>query len=361
MRKLWLTPEINGLDFSENEVRCAILQDQPLLLTLYTKGICNAKCPSCYITSNDEFYSEMNIDDYIDIIREARTLNIKSIKFSGAGEPLLVPEILEILKECNAQGIVPIVYTNGSLFGDNDLCRQIHGVDSLQLIDELYNIGASLVYKCNSMNPQIQDKLLGVENMSTMTYKGLLNLIYYGYNESKRLALQTIITPQNYYEVENLYRFSRKNRITPYFETVLKKGSAGEHDELYLDDSKIKNIFLKLLNIDKNEFGIEWFPVPSYVNFQCTELGYSFLIDNFGYIKLCPGIWKSVGNIRETSLKKIWESEYMVKFRARVNQPMKGKCATCSHKATGNCGYGCRAYAYLNTGDLYGEYSECWW
>ena len=78
MRKLWLTPEINGLDFSENEVRCAILQDQPLLLTLYTKGICNAKCPSCYITSNDEFYSEMNIDDYIDkiykIFRSRRTI-----------------------------------------------------------------------------------------------------------------------------------------------------------------------------------------------------------------------------------------------------------------------------------------------
>ena len=211
------------------------------------------------------------------------------------------------------------------------------------------------------MDSKIQDELLGVDGMSSMTYKGLLNLLYYGYNESKRLALQTIITPHNYSEVEKMYRFARKNNITPYFETVLKKGTAGEHEELYLDDDKIENIFLRLLSIDKNEFEIEWFPVPSYVNFQCTELGYAFLIDNFGYIKVCPGIWKSIGNIKEKSLKDIWESEYMVAFRQRVNKPMEGKCATCVHKAEGRCGYGCRAYAYLNTANLFGEYSECWW
>lgn len=361
MRKLWLTPEIKGLNFTQDEVNNAINSDMPLLLTLYTSAICNAKCPSCFITNDDPNYPELTILEQIKIIQGAAQMGVKTIKISGAGEPLIVPSILRLIEECERNSIIPVIYTNGSSLGNNSLCRNIYKMNSFDLIDYLWGKNCSLVYKCNSFLSERQDYLLGVNGLSTVTYKGLLNLLYKNYNRNHRLALQTIITPYNYDEVESLYRFARKNNITPYFETVLKKGNAQQNNCLYLANGEIQEIFLRLCEIDKQEFEIQWFPVPSYVGFQCTELGYALLIDNFGYARYCPGIWENIANIHELSLDRIWESDAAREFRDRIKNPMGGKCGDCAYKRNGMCGYGCRAYSYLNEGDMFAEYKECWW
>ncbi len=360
MRKLWQTPEINGLNFSEAEVSEAIKGDKPLLLTLYTPAICNARCPSCFITNTDPDYLELSTKDDVRIIHEAAEMGIRSIKISGAGEPLIFADLINIIDQCANESIIPVIYTNGSTLGDDTLCENIYKMKSIELIRFLMSRNCSIVYKCNSFSVDTQDYLLGVKGLSANTYKGLLNLMLMGYNDNQRLALQTIITPYNFDEIVQLYRFARKNNITPYFETVLKKGDAKNNTDLYLSDEQIRDIFIKLCEMDMEEFGIEWFPVPSYVGFQCTELGYALLIDNFGYAKYCPGIWKSIANIHDMSLKEIWESDTAKAFRARVNKPMGGKCSECIHKKEGKCGYGCRAYSYLNEGDVFAEYKECW-
>lgn len=362
MKKLGLTPEIRGLFFSEDDITTAVSQDRPLLLTLYTKGICNAKCPSCFITSEDSKYNELSLEEYLDIISEASRMGIKSIKFSGAGEPLITPNFINILEACNRGNIIPVVYTNGSILGDDILANKIYNMTSLELIDMLYELNATIIYKCNSMSSSVQDYLLGVKGMSEYTYRGLLNLLFKGYNVDNRLALQTIITPYNLSETKELYAFARRNNIIPYFETVLIKGEAGENKDLYLEKNQIKDIFMTLCKMDREEFDIDWFPVPTYVNFQCTELGYGILVDNFGYGRFCPGIWESFGNIRsKKTLFNLWKDKKAVAFRIRIKASMEGKCKNCSYKSENKCGYGCRAYAYLNDGDIYGEYKECWW
>lgn len=361
MEKLWLTPQLKGLNFTKEEVELAELKNTPLLLTLYTKGICNAKCPSCFITNEDEKFKELSLSDYERIIIEAKEIGIKSIKFSGAGEPLIIKDIISIIKWCYESDIIPIIYTNGSSLGDDTLSQNVYGLSSFELIDFLDYHNCSIVYKFNSAKKETQDFLLGVPDMSEKTYKGIFNLLFKNYNKDNRLAFQTIITPYNITEVTDLYMFARRNNVIPYFETVLKKGEASANKDLYLSDLEIKDIFITLSKLDREQFGFDWFPVPSYVNFQCTELGYAYLIDNFGYIRICPGIWDEITHINNQTLMDVWNNEQLRQFRADIKKPFGGKCGNCAIKERGDCGYGCRAYAYLNNGELLGEYSECWW
>lgn len=360
MTKLWFSTQLEGLNFTKNEVQDALQNNHMLQLTLYTKGICNTKCPSCFISQTDDKYAELVLDEYTNIINDAAQMGVKTIKISGAGEPLIIKDIIHIIDLCYRKGLNIVIYTNGISLGDHRLSRSVYGVDSYELIDYLKRKNVSLVYKFNSSIDETQDYLLGKQDYAGKLYRGIFNLLYKNYNAGNRLALQTIITPYNKNEIADMYRFCRNQNIIPYFETVLKKEGAAEHTDLYLSDEENKNIFEQLCEIDRKEFDVEWFPVPSFANFQCTELYYSMLIDNFGYIRVCAGIWNCFGNIRRHSLDYYWNLTDFKKIREQIDKNLGGKCNGCSIREYGKCTYGCRAYAYINSGDMYGEYSECW-
>lgn len=351
--------ELKGLDFKENDYIMANITKMPFILTLYTKSICNLRCPSCFINSYDEHYSELNETDYLKIIQEVAKLGIKTIKVSGAGEPLIVKETLTIIKEASCLGITTIVYTNGSSIANNDLALETLGISSLELVNFLKIQKVSIVYKFNSIENNVQDFMVGKNNYSHYLYAGLLKLIYFGFNIEKRLAIQTIITPYNYSRVIEMYKFCRENNIIPYFETVLKKEKASKNSDLYLANDKIRNIFEILNTYDKETYNKEWIAIPSFIGFQCTEIVYGILINNFGYVQLCPGISKKMGNIREQKIFEIWNEETYKNIRQSALN-LKGLCKICKLHNEKKCFYGCRAHAYINTGEINGEYSECW-
>ena len=361
MERLWLTSQLRGLDFTKDQIDDAAAKNEMLLLTVYTKGVCNAKCPSCFISNTDADYEELTPSLYRDILIQAKEMGVKTIKVSGAGEPLIVKDTLDILELCEALEMTPVIYTNGAALGDNQLAESAMGMSSFELIRLLDRYRASLVFKFNSADEKVQDFMLGVEGLSEKTYRGVFNLLYNNFNKDNRLAFQTIITPYNYRELAELYDFARRNRIIPYFETVLRKEKASDQAGLYVAEADLKSIFTLLSQMDKNRYGLEWIPIPSYANFQCTELLYSYVVDNFGSIRICPGIWETVGNVRNMSLREAWNTEKMKGVREGVRTKLSGKCSTCELRSKNDCAYGCRAYAYLNTGDIFGEYNECWW
>jgi MoaA/NifB/PqqE/SkfB family radical SAM enzyme len=356
-----ITPNIDGLNFSLEDIQKSKSENRPMLLTLYTKGICNLKCPSCFIETEDKQFKELTIEQYYNILDEAKDLGIKTIKISGAGEPLLDHRIFHIAKYIRKLGMKCVIYTNGTFFGDDDLSYKIHKLKACDLIKNILELDISIVLKYNSFKPDVQDYLVGVKGSGEKIQKGLNNLLKMDFNRkgTSKLAIQSILTPYNIEEIPELYRFARRNNIFPYFETVLKKGSASENSNIYLTDDQIKDIFLQLLEIDKKEFHIEWFPAPSFVGFFCTELYYGMFIDNFGYLKPCAGIHVQLDNYNNKSLKELWSNDLLIKLR-NVDENIKGNCKDCVHRLK-SCFYGCRGDAFLNTNDIFGAYHECWW
>jgi len=81
-------------------------------------------------------------------------------------------------------------------------------------------------------------------------------------------------------------------------------------------------------------------------------------VNIFGNIMPCVGfvLEEPLGNIRENSLREIWNSEFMLKIR-NIDKHLKGVCANCSN----DC-YGCPCRRILRTGDASRAFESngCW-
>ncbi len=84
----------------------------------YLTGGCNLKCRHCWIEpkyqAGERSFPALDLDLFKSIIEQAKPLGLSSVKLTG-GEPLLHPQIQEILELIRAQNLNLSVETNGLL------------------------------------------------------------------------------------------------------------------------------------------------------------------------------------------------------------------------------------------------------
>ena len=92
---------------------------KPLSLDLELAAICDLACPYCfrqtYVTPDKIMPKELAFE----LIDQAAEIGIPSIKFNWRGEPLLHPNINEIIKYAKEKGILDtIINTNATRLND---------------------------------------------------------------------------------------------------------------------------------------------------------------------------------------------------------------------------------------------------
>lgn len=94
----------------------------PLHIRIKPTNICNHKCSYCaYRTDNLQLGKDMVVRDFIpkekmmEIIDDLEIMGVKAVTFSGGGEPLCYPYLLDAAKRLAKTGIKFATLTNGSL------------------------------------------------------------------------------------------------------------------------------------------------------------------------------------------------------------------------------------------------------
>ncbi len=128
---------------------------------------CNLNCKYCHHEGEGKSYEEMKCEEIIRIIRIAKKLNIKRVKFTG-GEPLIREDIGEIIKRTIDIGLDDVaITTNGSLLNDK--------------IEELFKAGLRrLNISIPSLNPYIYSSITGGNLLDVIS--GVHNAIRKGMN-----------------------------------------------------------------------------------------------------------------------------------------------------------------------------------
>lgn len=116
------------MEFSQfNPIKCfvhsgkirKILRDEfppPVVLNLDLTNKCNYRCLWCYVDSFIQANPvELSIEVASKIIIDAANFGVKSILFTGGGEPLMYPYFLEMVKIAAAHNLQIGLTTNGSL------------------------------------------------------------------------------------------------------------------------------------------------------------------------------------------------------------------------------------------------------
>ncbi len=336
---------IHGLDFTNQEIEDALGRGELLSLELEFSRKCNIRCVYCYSNAGEALTGELTTEELKDVIDQAATLGARKIILIGGGEPLMYEGLREVVEHINAAGLEQTIFTNGVL-----LTRELAGF--------FFANKVSVVIKCNSLKQRVQDSLVGVEGTHKKIQEGMGFLMDAGYPDGNiQLGIQTVILKQNLDELPEMWRFARDRGIIPYFEMLTMQGRAREHDEYTVSPAEAQQAFSELKDIDQKHYNRLWPSRPTIASFSCKRHLYSCLINSQGFLQPCTGINLSIGNIRDTPLKKLLDSSTVIKDLRGIRNNIEGACSECRYKA--EC-YGCRGNAFELTGNYLASDPACW-
>ncbi len=336
--------QIYNLEFTEQEIRDAVAADRLLSMEIEFSRICNFRCCYCYVDAKSQNASELSRAEIKDVILQAKELGARKIIILG-GEPSIYPHLVEMLRFLGKEGLEIEMFTNGS------------GIDA-ELAAVLAEEKVRIALKLNSRDEKIQDQLAGKKGAFKIIYNALAASKAAGYpSRDLFLAVSTVICRQNISELPAMWQWLRKENIEPFFEVITPQANALGNNWLGVEAAELKELFVRLSAIDRDEFGRVWEPQPPLVGNKCMRHQVSCVVTASGEVMPCVGVTIPQGNIRQDKLGSILKKSEVINNLKNYRQMIKGECATCEKAA--EC-YGCRGAAFQLTGDYLASDPTCW-
>jgi len=339
-------PILLGYTYAPEDAYQARDAGRLLAIRLETNRSCNLNCRYCYAESGQNLVHEVSYEVLTDTVAQAKDLGVRSVVVIGGGEPTIHPRFRELITFIHDQGIIPMIFTN-TLTMTPELARF------------LYEHGASVMGKLDSLRPDVQDFLTGQKGSFTKIRRGLHNLINAGFSQPEdpgelRLGVSFVTNRLNLEEIEDIWHFCRRHNIFPNMEILTPTGRAKENLPDYgVTLEEIKDYKLRLLEIDRRDYVLDWLPYTPLAASGCLQHYYSLYITIEGNVRPCaptkfdenPALRQNGSyphNILRRSLREIYDDP-LFQYVRHIDQHLEGKCRGCPH--LDEC-IGCRGYAY---------------
>ncbi len=316
--------DINGWAFSEETIKnnkgCMLTMD------LDFGDTCTLNCPSCFRKHNsiDNVHHALDFDNLTKLVKEAKTLGLRSIKFLGAGEPFENHRFLEFVRFLKGEEIIPLIFTKGHVIGDDRMVKRYFGYLGIttgeSLVDELYNCGASIMLGFNSFDDKLQAELVGsgLEYIKARN-KTLLMLDERGFadNNPTRLALAiNPVTKKNIHEAFDIYKWGRLRNYYAIVTPTMISGRAsktGTWKAINPSSEDLVRLYTNIyqFNIKKGIQTLEQIQqegISAYAGgHPCNQVSTGLYVTLNGKVLSCPGTETAIeGNIWESSITDIW-------------------------------------------------------
>ena len=322
---------------------------------------CNLRCKHCHATSDQASPDELTTKEGMKFISElSRLRNFQMLVFSG-GEPLMRPDIDELLLFSKKKGLITVIASNGTL------------IDAKRVL-ELKKLGVKgIALSLDSTEPSIHNEIRRNSNA--------FNLVLKAIEECKKAGIVVQINftamKDNLDSLENIVDFCNKMQVDIllcYQLICIGRGSSINASALTPEENR--QLVSKLRCLQKNSITIiEPVACPQYWPhlikrdsttdnnlivkhpFHGCSAGWGLLyLKPNGDLWPCPFVPVSGGNIRQNSLEEIYNNS-KVFAELKDKGRLKGKCSDCSNRHI--CG-GCRGKAFAKTSDYLSEDPDCY-
>ena len=312
--------------------------EEPLLAHVSITDKCNLNCQYCYANDGSHM-KDMGLSEFKYILDKLDKAGILSIILTG-GEPLLHPNINEILDYSIRKKITVLLLTNLSMIDTLDL----------ELLKTPYFA--------------FQISLNGVWDNERQNNKELMKTVnnYMKIKELKIPIIVTIVIDNVKINLESLFKFLENYEITSVrFGLLINLGRNKQTEGINNYIKYVQEATYKIAEYKKQHPNLFFTVQTEYVEYMdpyiarravLCEAGISELfVDKNGDVFPCP-LFKSFkdffcGNILNDSVSEIWNSHVMDKMR-KISLEQMG-CNSCNNR----CGVWCRGlvYSYENSLD----------
>ena len=131
-----------------------------MIVSWMTTNQCNLKCVHCYQDAEEATERELTTDEAKKMIDEIARAGFKIMIFSG-GEPLLRPDIYELVAHAASRGLRPVFGSNGTLITD-EVARRLKEAGA-----------AAMGISVDSLDAAKHDKFRGLPNAHALTMAGI--------------------------------------------------------------------------------------------------------------------------------------------------------------------------------------------
>lgn len=318
---------------------------------------CNLACAHCRASAHFEAYpGELSLDECKAVIDDIASITDPILILTG-GEPLMRPDIWEIIDYANDRGLHPVVGTNGT-FIDDDIAGKLHD-------HGIPRISVSLDFP----DAQGQDRFRGKQGAFDETLAGIRAARAHGVD----VQINTTITKLNKDLVDRIHDLSSDLGAVAFHPFLLVPTGRGENlIDVELSPQEYEEVMLwayhrqqtspmhfkptdapMYYRVIRQQAALEGKKVtPETYGMEAMTRGclggitFCF-ISHTGDVQPCGYFNMQLGNVKEKPFSQIW-TESPVFDDLRHYDRIKGKCGACEFK--GVCG-GCRARALSLTGD----------
>ncbi len=329
---------------------------------------CNLHCVHCRSSSELDVkgHPDFSLEEARRVIDDIASFANPVVVLSG-GEPLLRDDVYEIASYGTSKGLRMCLATNGTLV-TSEVCRKLKesGICMVSL-------------SLDGSTAQVHDDF----RQQPGAFEGTMNAARLFRENGISFLINSSFTKRNQGEIQKIYRLAKEIGATAWYMFMIVPTGRGKEilDEL-ISPEDYEELLKWHYEMEKHEDQILVRPTcaPHYyrirmqmakeegIKLEHRSLKFSTggakgclagqlisLIDVDGNVLPCSYFPKAAGNIRESSMKEIWENSPLFK-ELRDFSLYKGRCGKCEYVRV--CG-GCRARAYAINGDYLAEEPFC--
>lgn len=357
-------------------VRQKASERRPVVVWNITRD-CNLKCVHCYNDSGaGKKYNDITTAKAKAVLDDLAGFGVPAVLFSG-GEPLLRPDLFDLLGYAGGLGLRTVISTNGTVI-------------TAEAAEKIRDCGVGYVGVSLDGIGQDNDRFRGINGAFDKAVEGIRNCAAAGV----RVGLRLTLTKRNFYRLDGIFDFleaenieracfyhlvpsGRAAEITSErlshsqsrmaVETIFTRArqfkKAGRKTDILTVDNHVDGVYLylKLVRQDSARAGRVWELLTfnggglysSGVGIGCIDFNGKVHPDQF---------WThyDLGDIHERPFSEIWTDpdEPLLKGLRNRRAYIKGRCRVC--KFFDACGGSLRVRADLHSGDRWAPDPACY-
>ena len=309
-------------------------------------------CDHCYREAGCKAEEELSTEEAKTLLEQIARAGFKIMIFSG-GEPLIRPDILELVSYATSLGLRSVFGTNGTLI-------------TLEMAQKLKDAGAmGMGISLDSMDKKKHNEFRKFDGAWEGAVQGMRNCRAVGLP----FQIHTTVMDWNNHELEAITDFAvAEGAVAHHFFFLVPTGRAKTIEAESLRAEQYEETLTRIMK-KQTEVDIELKPTcaPQFMRIAaqmgiktrfrrgCLAGTAYCIISPRGKVQPCAYLNMELGDVRETPFDEIWKNNEVLNTLRTLEY--KGGCGECEFKRA--CG-GCRARAaYYHEGDYMAEEPWC--